>query len=161
MASADDCKETAIRAEVTPLTQELALGVEDDDAVVAVAVGDIDMPGSIAMSAGSLRSSGLLLAPGSPHFSSALSQTPLRPIWRSSCLPSCDHFCTIPSALPPIQMLSWPSTKQPGTDLGICFGSPHAFTMFPSESYSMTTGAGSLPTVCSIAVRSDRFTPKT
>src|SRR6202035_200592 len=43
MASADDCKETAIRAEVAPLTQELALRVEDDDAVVAIAIGDINV----------------------------------------------------------------------------------------------------------------------
>jgi hypothetical protein len=35
----------------------------------------------------------------------APSQSPFVPICNSS-LPSCDHFCTTPSALPPIQMLS-------------------------------------------------------
>src|SRR6202020_1788989 len=94
-------------------------------------------------------------------FSSVLSQTPLRPICSSSCLPSCDHFCTIPSALPPIQILSCPSTKQAWIDFGINFGSPQAFTRLPSESYSITLGAGCLPTVCSIVVRSERFTPNT
>src|SRR3984885_507750 len=43
MASANDSKETAIRPGVAPLAQELALGVEDDDAMVAIAVGAIDI----------------------------------------------------------------------------------------------------------------------
>ncbi len=43
MAAADQCEETSIRPGLAPLTQELAARVEDDDAVIAIAVGDIDI----------------------------------------------------------------------------------------------------------------------
>ena len=43
MAAADERELARSGAGGTPLAQELALGVEDDDAVVAVAVGDVDI----------------------------------------------------------------------------------------------------------------------
>jgi hypothetical protein len=43
MASADQSEKTSIRPGFAPLTQKLAARVEDDNAMVAIAIGDIDI----------------------------------------------------------------------------------------------------------------------
>ena len=114
--------------------------------------------GSTAISAGWLRLVVLLLKlVSSPHGPSQLLRWPIC----SRSLPSCDHFCTMPPPVPAIQRLrSW-SMKQPWMPPGMTVGSPQAFTMLPSGSYSITGGAAFLPTVVSRAVMSERLMPKT
>src|SRR5262245_13303973 len=89
-----------------------------------------------------------------------LSHTPLVPIWSRRLLPSCDHFWTMPSPLPAIQMLSWWSTKHPWMLLGSTARSPQAFTTLPSRSYSRTGGDATAVTV-SGAIRLPRLTVMT